>query len=112
MRKSTRVLGRVVLPALFGSLGGPPGVMLGMLLAAAVGALRGWQKPRGFAPCEAALYLALASAVGAGLVASMCWLAGWPLALVWGGASLALTREARPLSSGRESPVEALEQAA
>lgn len=112
MRKRTRVLGRVVIPAMLGSLGGPGGVVLGMLVAALVGAVRGWHKPRGFARHEAACCLALASAIGAGLVASMCWLAGWPLALLWGGASLALAREPGRRPAGRQTPVEALEQAA
>ncbi len=112
MRKRTRVLGRVVMPALLGSLGGPGGVLLGMLLAALVGAVRGWQKPRGFARHEAACCLALASAIGAGLVASMCWLAGWPLALLWGGVSLTLAGEPRRVSFRRDQSLEALEQAA
>ncbi|MCE7868835.1 hypothetical protein DYH09_00495 [bacterium CPR1] len=77
-----------------------------------VGAVWGWQKPRGFARHEAACCLALASSIGAGLVASTCWLVGWPLALLWGGASLALAREPRRVRARRDPPSEALEQAA
>lgn len=100
------------MPALLGSLGGPGGVLLGMLVAALVGTVQGWQKPRGFSRPEAACCLALASAIGAGLVASMCWLAGWPLAMLWGGAALALTGEPRPLDPASETPMEAFEKAA
>ena len=95
MSKTHRVLFRIVLPALLGCLAGSVGVLLGILLAGIAGGIRGWQKPRGFSPFEAACYLAVASGLTAGLLATMCWLVGWPLALPWSAAALWFARGRR-----------------
>lgn len=95
MSKMQRVLVRIVLPAQLGCLAGAPGVVLGMLLAALVGGLRGWQKPRGFTPWQGACCLALASALTGGFLGAMGWLMGWPVALPWSAAALWFARSRR-----------------
>lgn len=95
MSKTQRVMVRIVMPAVLGCLAGLAGVVLGMMLAAVAGAVRGWHKPRGFERWEGAVCLGVASGLTAGLLGAMCWLVGWPLALPWSAIALWCARTRR-----------------